>query len=610
MKKSKKLLSLLIAILMVLSTVTVFATAVGADDPEDTKLYFDASSTGWTLGSKDKIGFYVFSTAHGEEIAWGGKKLNGTDEGNGIWSYDPAAKGMNIIPGEQYKIIFTGAGNQTYDLIFDTTCYGHVAYCDDTIYENPVDSSKQTRAAFWKDMDATKYGPVLQISSIGNVVGTCPEEGKTPETVFEDFLNNNLDNARTYMVEPGKKTEQELIDDIGEGLGITKDAVQAAFISTGVTTVWNYDDSALPREYERAIDTMQKVDDITAGKDTFTVYFQMPTGDNGLSDEGVKVPDWYNEYNKLDGQGYAGIYWWQGAQSLDPWPGALMTLENADDSIFSAKVPDEPDVLTEIIFNNAVNGGTDITKPWYSAAYQTVNVNYQGAVAGEYDSLPEGSPNPDNFDGCIFICDPASAGLVSEYSGMRIIGGTWYIYYGDGCYGMYSRDSENFVSVEENCCNPDHDHGHPNSYKVTADITSYLNSADGVVVDLLKGDEIIGSKTVFGNSASAEFLDVPSGEYVLRVGKTNHVTRETAVSITDKDVETSIKICPLGDVNSDGKTTNYDYAWAVAYCRKKRTLDEYQIKCGDVFGSGDGYLKMTDAARIIQHIRKEKKLYE
>ena len=33
-------------------------------------------------------------------------------------------------------------------------------------------------------------------------------------------------------------------------------------------------------------------------------------------------------------------------------------------------------------------------------------------------------------------------------------------YYGDGHYGKYAEDSDNFVSIEENCCNPNHDHGH------------------------------------------------------------------------------------------------------------------------------------------------------
>ncbi len=739
MLKFKKIISLLLAVLMVMSAFTVMTTAAGAVTYEDTKLYFDLSSTGWELGAKDKVGFYVFSAEYGELLPWGGKKLNGTDEGDGIWSYDPAAKGMDIKEGEQYKIIFTGAGNQTYDLIFDTTCYGHVAYCDDTIYENPVDSSKQTRAAFWKDMDATKYGPVLQISSIGTVVGTCPEEGKTPLTIFEDFLTNTLANARTYMVDTGKKTEQQLIDDIGEGLGLTKDDVAASIASTDTESTWSADASALPAaaapettvpetqapteeltepaptepetqtietvtpepgeptyyivggftdwqmkeeyamtkiaegdsvkylfkdlalastdqfkvvsynwslpdpvqtwypdgmgnnygengeitaegtydvyfdpalatdgwfynciyvdgmpaptqpaptepetqtietvapvpgepdvyvvgnftdwqindEYKmtkiadgksfkylfedlvltttdqfkvvacflslpepeqkwypdgmgnnygengeitaegtydvyfdpalatdgwfynciyvdgmpaptqpaptepgtepavvtRAIDSMANVDDLVAEAgitDTFTVYFKMPTSGEH---------SWANEYNELDGVNRAGIYWWQGSMNLNPWPGAKMTLVDAEQGIFSANVPYESDELTEIIFNNAVDGGTDKTTPQYAAAQQTVNVNCQGYEPGESDTMPEGT-SKDNFDGCIFICKPAEV-TTSEYSGKETFFGDWYFYYGDGCYGKYAMSSDHFTYVDEMCCNPEHHH--------------------------------------------------------------------------------------------------------------------------------------------------------
>ena len=103
-------------------------------------------------------------------------------------------------------------------------------------------------------MDATKVGPVLQISSIGNVVGTCPEAGKTPESIFTDFLTvvdsvtktTTYENAKKYVVEPGNKTDQKLIDDIGAGLGLTKDQVQAAFTDNEVETTWSYDASTLP----------------------------------------------------------------------------------------------------------------------------------------------------------------------------------------------------------------------------------------------------------------------------------------------------------------------------------------------------------------------------
>ena len=146
----KKIISLLLAVMMIMSLVTVMATSTGAVTYEKTKLYFDVSSTGWTLGKSDKVGFYVYSAANGEEIPWGGKKLNGTDEGDGIWSYDPS-KNMNLEDGVQYAIIFTGAGNQTADLFFDTTCFGYVAYCNGEMVENTVDSSKKSQVALWKD---------------------------------------------------------------------------------------------------------------------------------------------------------------------------------------------------------------------------------------------------------------------------------------------------------------------------------------------------------------------------------------------------------------------------------------------------------------------------
>ena len=202
----------------------------------------------------------------------------------------------------------------------------------------------------------------------------------------------------------------------------------------------------------KPIAMLPNADDVTAEVDTFTVYFQMPNGSNS------EIPTWENEFNELDGVNYAGIYWWQGDPNLNPWPGAKMTLVDAEQGIFSANVPYEPDVLTTIIFNNAIDGGTDKTAEVYSAAHQTANINCQGYEAGDSNTMPEGTP-ADNFDGCIFICDPATYS-VNQFSGKDTVDGDWYVYYGDGHYGFYAEDSENFVSVEENCMNPNHDHGH------------------------------------------------------------------------------------------------------------------------------------------------------
>ena len=276
----KKFISVLLAVMMLSSVMAVGVVTGGAATtdgftPASTKLYFDVEGTGWTMGTKNKVAFHIFGGDLGTEanptagLDWGTKKAIGTATSgeSGVFEVDPAAKlGLTLTPGVQYKIIFARTEgnnwtNQTYDLLFTTDCLGHIAYCDGSMYENPVDSSKKTLAAFWKDMDASEVGPVLQISSIGNVVGTCPEAGKTPSSIFADFLTivskdsgtTGLVNARKYVVDVGTKTEQQLIDDIGAGLGLTKDDVKAVFeentkdsADNDVTTTWSYEASTLP----------------------------------------------------------------------------------------------------------------------------------------------------------------------------------------------------------------------------------------------------------------------------------------------------------------------------------------------------------------------------
>ena len=55
----KKIISLLLAVMMIMSLVTVMATSTGAVEYENTKLYFDVNGTGWEMGAKDKVGFYI-----------------------------------------------------------------------------------------------------------------------------------------------------------------------------------------------------------------------------------------------------------------------------------------------------------------------------------------------------------------------------------------------------------------------------------------------------------------------------------------------------------------------------------------------------------------------
>ncbi len=279
----KKFLSVLLAVMMVVSVMAVAVVTTSAAELESTKLYFDASGTGWDMSAaNDKIGFYIYGGDLTAVIGFGGTKLAGTKLAGTdcTFGFDPTSVKYELHDGVQYKINFfhirgkkTVAGEQTYDLFFDTTCLGHKAYSDGSMIENPVDSTKSTLAAYWEGLDASMVGPVLQVSSIGNVVGSCPAEGQTPYDIFVDFIktvNTNTGvtqfaNALDKVVKVGTKTEQKLIDDIGAALELSKDDIKQAFEDntqdTGIkdektgeyttdpkpiTTTWSYDDSTLP----------------------------------------------------------------------------------------------------------------------------------------------------------------------------------------------------------------------------------------------------------------------------------------------------------------------------------------------------------------------------
>ena len=218
------------------------------------------------------------------------------------------------------------------------------------------------------------------------------------------------------------------------------------------------------------------------------VYFQMPNGETGpIADDDVyvhvpevidpdtgevveeahddlvieaggKAPSWYNEFNEAaDGKHYAGFYMWDSTASPDAWPGYRMEIEDYEDSIFYIDIPGDDEVVNGI-FNNGVDGGTDTTQPIYYKAAQTIDTNMEGAYDGDYETLWGDTYNEMDFDGCIYVIDPNQVSI-NAFSQKQTCGANWYFYYGDGCYGNYRTDADEFVSAEENCVNPDHHHG-------------------------------------------------------------------------------------------------------------------------------------------------------
>ncbi len=83
----------------------------------------------------------------------------------------------------------------------------------------------------------------MQITSIGNLIGTCLPPDTTASQLFSAFLTEKLENARTYS----GKTDQQIIDDMAKGLGLSQDSVEKLITDSGIKVSWTKAQSEAPK---------------------------------------------------------------------------------------------------------------------------------------------------------------------------------------------------------------------------------------------------------------------------------------------------------------------------------------------------------------------------
>ncbi|MBE6737906.1 MAG: hypothetical protein E7566_04570 [Ruminococcaceae bacterium] len=174
-----------------------------------------------------------------------------------------------------------------------------------------------------------------------------------------------------------------------------------------------------------------------ANPETYRYYFYMPES-------------WYNDYTAKTGN-TAGIYWWDGTNSCDSWPG-IPAKKGDVEGVYYYDVPKDVSV---VIWNNYVDGGSDIYEEKYYYSQQTINIGSEYYDPDESENYPEGT---ENFDNMIYIVDyNAYAGWSGSCGGHHRFGGEWYYYYGNGEYGTAKIKGESEVltyramNVEEVC---------------------------------------------------------------------------------------------------------------------------------------------------------------
>jgi len=198
----KKFLALVMALLMVISTMAVSVLAAEVDNSDSSadvavdasgtsgKIYFDASK--WNNVSQ----IYCHLWINGGESFYGWKASQQKCKAvsGSLWEYDLSILDQStVVSGglkadEDYCLIFhADTGLQTYNTTFTTACIGDRVYTTDKQIENPMDSNKKAYEALWSKNGST-HGPHFAISSIGNFLGeyTCPHESSTK--IMGDWL--------------------------------------------------------------------------------------------------------------------------------------------------------------------------------------------------------------------------------------------------------------------------------------------------------------------------------------------------------------------------------------------------------------------------------------
>ncbi len=254
----KKILCLALALVCIASMAVI-----GVSAADDTTIFFEVPSD-WNNYSTVYCHIWAYG---GDSLAsWQSKKEKCTEVEAGLYSYDVSKVG-GLTDGQYYGVIFSiDIGLQTYDTLMTTACYGDTLYADGTIYENPQDSSKTAVAAFWKGQDKSAFGPVMQVTSIGNLIGTCLPPGVTAEQLFSDFLADWLDDARTYS----GKEDQAIIDDMSTALGLSQDTTEKLIKDAGVDVKWEKAQSVAPTEDKPV--TPSNTGAVSSGQETTIVF--------------------------------------------------------------------------------------------------------------------------------------------------------------------------------------------------------------------------------------------------------------------------------------------------------------------------------------------------
>lgn len=239
---SKKIISAVLAVLMMSSTAALAASAAEVEAEKSTgatgTFKFDMGD--WN--HDDDVSFYIWAkSADGSDTKWGSK--SGWVDSNNWGSKKTFGTKVDGEDGivESYEIEFLDGydtfcimydpttGVQTYNCIITENALNDTARMTGESVENPEDSEKTAIVVAFDN--AADCGPQLVVTSTGNIVGTTLAPNENGAITLAKFVYNGLNADGTSAKdksEVDKVTEEKIANAIS-AYGTDADTVWAEF---------------------------------------------------------------------------------------------------------------------------------------------------------------------------------------------------------------------------------------------------------------------------------------------------------------------------------------------------------------------------------------------
>ncbi len=647
MKKSSKVVSLLLALLMVISSFACIASvsASAADETTDTKIYFKVPDF-W--GTEVHVFCHLYSVYGGSpltETSWQSRKERCKKVSDGLYYFDTATLGT-IDEGADYGVIFCidredGTESQTCDITMTKSCLGDTVVVDPgsdgngILIENTSDSQKFNYVANWESAEnAAIHGAKASITSTGKVVPSSsqtkvvfpfyqPKAQQLSQALKQYLLNpinegyfkleNNLAICEILGVTPQEVYDQYVLDYsedieagdttipslelVAERLGV--DPTASTEESTEASTEESTEASTETEPTEASTETepteaSTETEPTEASTETEPTEASTETEPTEASTE-TEPTEASTETEPTTAPVEESVFVVAGTSNLcienwngSPESGNIMTIN--EDGIYSLTFEDV-DAIGEVQIK-VVENKADGTQTWIG---YPGDANVAAVVASACDVTVTYNPTT----GEIAITGDGVTDKEFEVESLRAVGN------GDGNWlnGVNWDPADDANLMEETS---------EGVYEITfTDVEEYDRyqikfAANGSWNDNWGGvyaDSGVESDAVYNSSDNITVVvpyETAEVKVVVDLSNFDYATKEGAkFTITVTDSSTPLTYL-YGDVNMDGRISIEDASLAQKYAVGLGTFTDEQITLADV--NGDGKISVRDAVMIQKYI--------